>query len=83
MILEASWTPSGDHAEAMLATKPSKKHLGKQSQKKTSKRMRGGSRVEMVGRSWGPLNEQKTTLSGNYRERKHALAASAVADKMK
>ena len=36
-ILEASWAPSWIHVEAMLATKPSKKHLPKQPQKNTEK----------------------------------------------
>ena len=42
--------------------------------------MREGRLRRFTPGSWDPLNEQKTTLSGNYRVTKHALAASAVAD---
>ena len=60
----------------MLATKPSKKHFANNTKKTLKKE---GLRRFGPG-SWGPLNEQKTTLSRQYKGRKHALAASAVAD---
>ena len=78
------WRPLGPQVGPMLRPcwpqNPQKSTLENKAKKKTSKIVAGRSRSEWGMSSWGPLNEQKTTLSGNYRKRKHALAASAVAD---